>query len=306
MKAGVEYDSGLLLFVAGLPSKASPGEVKEFFSCIGNVRLLRLRTNKKGTRLTESNAQNNIRRGFCVLEALDRWTFKTVLHSTGIVYQNRKLAITQLRDRESFATYAEDLSRRKVVVSGVPRFLSPTDLCDQLMFTFGEIRKVTPHKSSQNLVKAAIFNHREFLVEFVYETAAQLALCRDTVQIMCNGGAYTLSVRQYQTCKQKTSEPSSANGSSAHTLKSGTVDPHLMKYAEKFQDINANKITSGEISCLKDGKKLLPWNTHFLKPTSQRYHETRSKVASYHNLNGNGNQYQNSLRFNFLTFRLSS
>ena len=277
MKARAD-ECGYLLFVAGLPSRATPEEVQCFFSRLGVIRLLRLRTNKKGTCLTPSNPQNNIRRGFCVVEALDEQTFANLLGKSGTLYANRTLTITKLRDEAAFSSYTADLAKRKVILTRVPRLFPHGKMVQLIEACCGEVRKIGLKKASQKSANGQQALYRDFLVEFTDEESVFRALARQTLHAVWNQQVFRFSLCKYVANHRKAEK--FGENSCRKTLKLGDGASNIVgNYHRPHQADSQAGGDRGDCSSLITD--LLSWEAHFTKPTSTIYHKTRRPVNDF-------------------------
>ena len=277
----------LLLFVAGLPSKATPASVQRFFSAHGRVGLLRLRSSKYGNRILSSNPQNNIKRGFCVLEASDEVVFYRILNLSGIYYEGRRLIITVLREKEDFSHYAESLIKRKVYIPKVPKIVSVSDLTQALTQLYGEVRKVAQTRDP-NSSDGSAFLYSHYGVEFMDEQSATEAIDRRQITIQyAGGGVVTLQVSQYLKARIQPSLQHSIPHS--EVKKDGTVNQKSkIIQRETIKDVFFKTTINKETRT----------NAYdSLKPTSCAYHNARVYAYAFQA----GSDYEHSfLRFNAL------
>lgn len=172
-------ENHLLLFVAGLPSKASPVDVYKHFSEFGSFRLLRLRNEKKGCRIVQANPQNNIRRGFCVIEAADQDSYHSVLSRQDMQFQNRKLYISRFKEDRSQYMTDTTIYQRQVIISGFPPNSSQFLIYRSIEQMIGKVKRLYLVLDSLS----AIYPGKQFreqddnyLVEFYAQASAEKAL----------------------------------------------------------------------------------------------------------------------------------
>ena len=288
----------MLLFVAGLSSKTTPQEVLAFFENLGRVRLLRLRSSKTGSRLTQANPQNNIRRGFCVLEALDSQSFAFILAGSGCVHKGRELTISKLRDEEEFEKFSSQQSRKCAILSEVPKFISSNWLLDGIERIYGQIRKVTNLKKRKQNPFEVVSSSRSFLVEFCEEASAQRAIKQGHHDLFGNDKYhfYRIMILKYerkikisldiiQTDVVSSTMDGPFNFESAFMKK----EARAVMNCNEFQDWHSNNRN------LADSQSL---SMHMPKPTSAHYHAPRLYLDGC--LTGGLPHDTQELRFNVL------
>lgn len=168
------FQKNLLLFVAGLPSRSTPEQVLNFLETFGKVKLLRLRSTKTDFRLIESNPQNNIRRGFCVVETFDNKVYEAILKQSGVEFQGRNLIITHLRGKQEFQAYVSEIERRRLLISHVPPQIPLTALQLALESRFGPVKKLT--RQDLSFKNKETPSQKLFLVEFLNQSSSYQAL----------------------------------------------------------------------------------------------------------------------------------
>jgi len=177
-KSILVHDDHLLLFVAGLPSKATPSQVVDHFATFGSVRLLRLRNEKRGSRIVQANPQNNIRRGFCIVEAADKKSYDTVLNSGKIPFQGKSLNISRFILEKSQLHSDEEYLNRQVLLQGIPAGMNPSTLVAIFERFLGRIKRVylvlsPPQFIGEELGK--VQSTQCYLVEFYSASSAEKA-----------------------------------------------------------------------------------------------------------------------------------
>jgi len=270
-----ECSSTLLLYVAGLPSKATPEEIEEFFSQLGSYRLLRLRSSKKGIRVMGANPLNNIRRGFCVLEAQNLQSYSTLLSIAGLLFKRRKLAITKLRNKDEYFEYTADQAKKKIVLSDVPKMVSSQTILEQLELSFGRVRKLTHHKEKVFLEKQQNFCSNTFLVEFLFEESVQEALGIGCITFYWRERCFTAHVNKYQFSTDLFEDNSQADNWSSKTLKNFLeIDTswNFRQIYEKSKEIDCFDICNGNTNMQFRSQVDINSERHFSKPTARKYH----------------------------------
>lgn len=109
-----------LLFVTGIPSRASLLDLETHFSRFGKVTILKLTSLRKGGRVVPANPISNIRRGFCVLSTEDKATFDAIMGSSSVLFEERELLIGRFRQGAELESYNTYVSSRRVLLKKVP------------------------------------------------------------------------------------------------------------------------------------------------------------------------------------------
>ena len=298
MSTKPEFDSSLTLFVAGLPSKATPEELKLFFANFGEVRLLRLRTSRKGSRFSESNPQNNIRRGFCVVEAFDQNTYFKIQEFSGGIFKGRKITITKIREHEEFLADSVDLNQRKIILTEVPKFLSPKFMTEMLSIKFGEVKKISTIKTLKAETHLSSLYYKIYLIEFLHQNGAINAIKSENFSFLLNDRILNLNVLSYEKRREEFIERKQVDFCSDYLL---TTEQLELNFNEKIQKNESTKFNNHYCN---DQLKEVPESTYLkyfdlVKPTSLRYHYLRrfSKNHTAHNDIGHS---QFHLRINIL------
>lgn len=279
----------LFLFVSGISSKATSDEVTQFFRMAGHIRLLRLRSTRKGSRLIEANPQNNIRRGFCILEAADPQTFDKVMGMLGCLFKGKPLAITRLRGQSEFLEYSKELARKCVLVSEVPKAFSPKYLVEILEANFGSIRKSMNMKQSKKGKSTVFGQPRQILVEFFDEYSALAAINHKVLEVFIKDKRIEVILSSY--------EKRTFTGSSAlrfdsliqnyNSATSGKQIKQSSDYEDQFPLPFHKKLVQERVS------------DHFSKPTSKFYLRPVLHKAGMAP-EGASSQNQDPLRFNLV------
>ena len=256
----------LLLFVSGVSSKATPEEVMLFFSQIGDFQLLRLRSNKKGSRLMFANPQNNIRRGFCILQAADRESFGRLLDASGSLFKGRVLSISKLRDSAEFSEYSKHLSKRCVLVADVPKTFSPTTLAEILAASCGSVKKIVHMKKSKRLLEPTSAFSRSYLVEFSEEHHAQRALIKKWVEIPTKNRSVLAPITLYHR------KANMALGSQCHWgMGPQTTDSHMTHIRHSMMRVSTVRMKHQQVQEVASNAAIFRPLDHFSKPTSKFY-----------------------------------
>lgn len=292
MKAGEEVREDLLLFVSGVSSKASPEEVMLFFSQIGDFQLLRLRSNKKGSRLMFANPQNNIRRGFCILQAADQDSFGRLLSASGSSFKGRVLSISKLRDTTEFSEYNKHLSKRCVFVADVPKTYSPTALAERLAACCGPVKKIVHMKKSKRLLDTTSTLSRSYLVEFADENYAQKALIKKWVEIPTKNRCVMVPISLYHRRASLAVESHRHWGESPQT-----TDLYMTHIRDSSKRVSSARMILQQNPDVASIATTFRPSDHFSKPTSKHY---RRPILHLEGTTPGGDADQNSLpvRFN--------
>lgn len=265
MNVSVNFKSNLLLFVAGLSSKSTPEQVLLYFGELGRVRLLRLRNSKKGIRLQASNSQNNLRRGFCVVETFEESVFRAALGRSDSIFNGRKLIITPLMEKPKFHAHLADLEKRKIVVTRVPPQVSTSNLQSAIEIQFGGIRKVSkldhPADSSNSIVS------RSYLVEFIDQSAARLASQVGRLLIYFKDNPVTLVLLAPSDSTESAKVDRLSSGSSSAINSQGDRKNIDNKQVENLESLKDRITVRNHETTRSSNHKL-----HFAKPTSHGYH----------------------------------
>lgn len=293
MNSSVNYRSDLLLFVAGLPSRTTPAQLLVHFENLGKVRLLRLRSSKSDFRLIESNPQNNIRRGFCVLEVFDRDVYEAILERSGTEFQGRKLIITKLRGKKEFLEFASDIVKRRLVVAQVPADVHPSILQDALEVRFGRVRKLARLEVENSGDQRSLLRLK-FLIEFNEESFTQRALHEGSLSL--NYKENTLRLPFHPPSHQNFPHPNQPQSKSLHLSKGNRPKSYLSsQYLENLKEKGSR---NGSTTQYEPPKTLLWLKSS--KPNTHIYHENRKSVFQIRHDPSCFHPDQIEIRFNML------
>ena len=295
----------LMIFVTGIPSKASPAVVLEHFQVFGNFQIHRLGNSKKGSSSLNLNPVANSRRGFCVLKALDYESYVKVLNSSDKLFHGRSLRISHFRYGPELASHKEFMNARRVIIKKVPNGTCSELLQTYLENTFGPITRMYRYEA-ESLEKALKKEKRRksnsYSVEFVEISSAIKATSLNcfylpgcTTSIIVEKYHRTTNISFIQ-LKQKTS-----NQSSRLLDFQNKLVPQVKHSAELTNlftsDSKGGFPCSGEIHHLKTISNTVGVGYHFLKPTDRIYHSRRVETAQSLNSSKIAGQI---LRFNIL------
>lgn len=270
-KSILVHNDHLLLFVAGLPSKATPAEVIHHFSTCGSVRLLRLRNEKTGSRIVQANPQNNIRRGFCIIEAADQNSYDYILKSGNTPFQGKTLNISRFVLEKSQLNRDGEYLKRQVMLQGVPGNFTSSEIVGIFEKFLGRIKRLYLVLSPSLLGDETDAIHnltKVYLVEFYSPRSAEKAKLISSLYLSWLKAP--VQIQGFEKAPDSISCKQVYINQDSIPAYSNTIECNN----EASENVDLETYNTAEIS-----KQLIPNMKHtdqcFLKPTDRRYHTTR-------------------------------
>lgn len=167
-------ESPFLIFVTGIPSKSTAQVVLSHFKRFGQVQMYRLPSDARGLRVLQNPASVNIKRGFCVLQALNEVTYKKVL-SCSEPFLGRHLAVGPFRQGSALWSHNEHVNARRVILKKVSSKIREETLHQYLEEVFGPINRMyrfAAESSEKAAKKERSRKYNSYSVEFSLVTAA--------------------------------------------------------------------------------------------------------------------------------------
>lgn len=180
----------LMLFVTGIPSKSSPFQILDHFTRFGSVKIQKLESLKKGSRVLPVNPTSNTRRGFCILQADDLRSYQNVLSSAAVPFQGRTLAISRFRQGRELLEYHEYVNSRRVIIKKVPAETNPELLEKLVERRFGSIERIYRYEAESIEKAIKKLNKRRthtYSVEFKTIQAAETAASMGAFNLLGKG-----------------------------------------------------------------------------------------------------------------------
>lgn len=275
-------DNHLMLFVTGIPSKCSPHQIISHFSAFGRVKIHRLASAKKGGRLLQANPIANTRRGFCVLQAMDRPSYEAVLNSEAVSFLGRTLAINRFRQGEELQAYNDYVNARRVVIKKVPSNTDPELFKSILEEIFGKISRIYRYEaeSTQKAIKKV---HRRrthtYSVEFeLIQTAEKAA---ETGILTLNDNASPVLIERYN--RRSATNHFEPEFGSYPALREQRYEEFLIDPVPSYQTFNLQnhgipaQNFNGDLGEVRGEVNKEVFILHALKPTAKGYHSRRLK-----------------------------
>ena len=276
-------ESPLLIFVTGLPSKSTVQVVLDHFKKYGKVQLYRISNNSsQANKVLQAHASANIKRGFCILRALNESTYQNILSSSE-PFLGRTLAVGPFRQGSELWSHNEHINSRRVIVKKVPALVPEEMLRAALETQFGSIHRMyrfaaeSTHKAAK---KEKSRKHHSYSVEFDLESSADRAAAEGSFHL---AGIHTaVLMEKFQ------KKPVDQVSSFKHSSQSKNYPLH------KSQEDGGNTAPNRPGNFFIDEptqpsppshnlrRRLAPPATsdnHEIKPTAKRYHEDRRELA---------------------------
>lgn len=275
-------ESPLLIFVTGLPSKSTIQVVLEHFRKYGKVQLYRISNNSnQANRVLQAHASANIKRGFCILRALNESTYQNILSSSE-PFLGRTLAVGPFRQGSELWSHNEHINSRRVIVKKVPSMVPEEMLRAALETQFGTIHRMyrfAAESTTKAAKKEKNRKHHSYSVEFDLESSADQASAE---------GIFLLAEINTSVLMEKfQKKPIDQVSSFQHSSQSKNYSLH------KNQEDGGNKApkrpgnlftaepTQPSPSSQNLRRRLVPATSenHAIKPTAKRYHEDRQELS---------------------------
>ena len=259
-------ETPLLIFVTGLPSKTTPQVVLDHFKRYGNVQQYKIGNTVKGNKALQANCASNIKRGFCVLKALNQITYKSILSSSEL-FLGRSLVIGPFRQGSELWSHNESINSRRVIVKKVPIRIEEESLRQVLEYQFGNISRMYRF-AAESIEKAAKKDksrkNNTYSVEFVNEESAAKASKHGIICISDSASPIILERFQKKVIESVPAIVQTINlKSNSYLTNRATRKPssNLEELVENMRSIS--------VRCLVSTTKNIQF--HCLKPTSRRY-----------------------------------
>lgn len=124
---------GLKIYVGCLPGNATESKVEDIFSKFGVI---------KNVTLSRKNDQNHQNNNKCVgsgkIECEERATFEKILKANEILYEGRKLEVSEFLEREDLEKLHKDVNKRKILVKYLDEDVQDKDLI-HIFSMFGRV-----------------------------------------------------------------------------------------------------------------------------------------------------------------------
>lgn len=282
VKKATRYEE--ILFITGIPSKSSSEDVFDHFAAMGSIRLLRLRSSNAGGQIVQANPQNNIKKGFCLVQTFDQDTYQAILNSgLNKSFQGRYLIINKFRQGADLEQYNIDLASRRVIIKKVPADVPMEFIHFRVQSLFGKIHRIFRFEAeSQEKAAKKKFNckNSSFSVEFENHSSAQLAVSTGWLRLGLLGKLLQIEAFKIMKC-----------GSNSEGYKSGSKgnssqDTPLLEFSmrENYKMTPAstqNSLAQGKLSVVELGMEPL---TIGLRKADSKLHYVRPTMAAYHSL----------------------
>ena len=293
----------LLLFVTGIPSKTTAREIEDLFLDLGQFQILCLKSTKDTTKIQFANPLPNLRRGFCILEAMNPFSYFAALEKVQIKILNHSLKITKFLIGRELDEFTKEEESRRVVVKRVPHNLPQEYLIRALERHFGLIRRAFQYEvPSKKRSCKSLGKYCSYSVEFDSAESARLATNAWSMSlvgvehpIIIEGFKRRNEVKEKMICYHDQIITFSDGGSCNPCESSGLIsDMNRQKFDPliKLIPVGGN---SKRIVLNFGGSDL---NLHFQKPTSTAYFESRLALRSKNQAGSHCGAASGHLRFN--------
>ena len=286
----------LLLFVTGIPSKTDCDEVFRCFQGLGTFKFASLKTKKNYKMITLASPATNLKKGFCILLALDLQSFYQALDCEWIDFKGQTLKVAPYVRDPSLEVFCQERESRKVSVKGPFEAGREEFLFAWLEKVFGKIRKtcrldIPSYKKSSSLRPS---KNTTFWVEFNLQDSAESAISAGSLSLP--GSEHPIIIEGFKRRRLPSSRDFHIYWKSFQTLL-----PLPSSYLKCNGASNLTFLTNYENSLIKQvgdtGKKpgLLMHTAHFEKPCSRAYFNLRDEefLLREHGLQG----FEGGLRF---------
>lgn len=266
-------DTPYLIFVTGIPSKTTCKEVLDHFGRFGRVQMYRLPATAKCQRVLQNHASVNIKRGFCILQAISEITYNLILGSSEH-FQGRSLAIGPFRQGSALWTHNEHVTSRRVIIKKVPSAVSEENLRRALETDFGTITRMYRFAAESSLKAVKREKSRKtntYSVEFVEESSACQA-AQDS-QYFLRGFTSPLIIEKFVKKSSQIGDESSQNDSTYKNNKKQKNLNNLKSSLFTGQNWQNTHQKSQPISAAD-------YEYHNYRPTNKQYHISRETYST--------------------------
>lgn len=277
--SSAQNESPLLIFVTGLPSKSTVQVVLDHFKKYGKVQLYRLNnTSNNCNRVLQAHASANIKRGFCILRALNETTYQNILASSE-PFLGRNLAVGPFRQGSELWSHNEHINSRRVIVKKIPAKVLEDDLRKVLESQFGTIHrmyKFAAESTQKAAKKEKSRKHNTYSIEFAKEEFAMEASACTT--LLLPDFTTPVVIERFQKKNQELGMPPiwSAQSKNNNMYKSYEDGNH-----KETSHLVGNLFTadttqpSPSSQTVRRPLGVVDLEYHTFKPTAKRYHEDR-------------------------------
>lgn len=263
----------------------------EFFSSFGSFRILNLKTTKSDERVHSTNPSSKIRRGFCLLEALNTESFENALRAPTFKIGDRSLKISKFENGHALQHYSSQEDSRRVILKKVPSHLKEEELTEPLEWYFGRIARIfrylAPASSSKSQRRTPRFV--TYSVEFGSNESAAKAASIGSLSFL--GLPNSIIVQGFNRTKDvssKANSPTSDQQTKNQYNCSNSTNPSTLMQGEKnFERTNCIVNKWDFKTTLPQGRDSVDYFSvgkafrflHSMKPSSTAYFTFRDDFA---------------------------
>lgn len=185
----------MLLFVTGIPNTSEVEDIACLFQTFGSFTILSLKSLKDQTKIVAANPQPNLRRGFCIMEAHDLDSFRSVIEMETLCIGKHSLKVTEFLHGTALERFMQVEESRRVIIKRVPRAFHMERLVCALEGSFGKIRRIFSYEAPDRAKKpkATTAKFGSYSVEFeTTESAGKAAESRTLTLPAELGGQFFL------------------------------------------------------------------------------------------------------------------
>jgi hypothetical protein len=174
----------LLLFLTGLPNKITVEYVTAKCCEFGNFRLLTLKSTSTSLKVVLGNSMVNLRKGFCVMEALDKESFDNSLRIAYTTIGPNSVKIAKFMQGNELENFCQENEAKIVIAREVPRTYSKLRLQSQIERLFGKTNRVFRLDSPTSIEITKTASHFcSYSIEFEHADSAANALLASGVYL---------------------------------------------------------------------------------------------------------------------------
>lgn len=267
-----------LIFVTGIPSKSTSQVVLAHFKRLGQVQMYRLPSNARGLRVLQNPASINIKRGFCILQALNDVTYKKILGSSEPFF-GRHLAVGPFRQGSALWNHNEHVTSRRVILKKVPSNIAEETLHQYLEEVFGPINRMyrfAAESSEKAAKKERSRKYNSYSVEFSLVTGAMEAAKDGYFYI--DGIFNPIIVEKFQKKVTPSGETQTHSTTYKISHKSSKDRKQALQKPKLLLTADVQKFHTG----LKQSEPMMAWDfgNHKVKPTKKIYHINRENYST--------------------------
>ena len=264
-----------LLFVTGIPSKTYDFDLEEVFGGLGRFRFARLKKKGSFKEISHGNPLPNLKKGFCILEALDQTSYLNALNNGQLEYLNRTLKINRFQEGQTFEDRCVDEADRKVIIKKVPSQVKKQLLFAALEKEIGKITRMYRFEAS-HLQKTVLFTdckYNSYSVEFALKESAILAT--NIRKLLISSCDIPIVIERFQRKKQ-IKDKSIVTKLASPRLQNFLLSRQHFKTGGKNKDEILKKDTSiTSTNNIDWSSSPIRITDHFKKPTNKEYYSRR-------------------------------